>query len=208
MRILTMKWFVCGVLVLGICLLASKGSFSADDDTEEKKAKDKAIADARAAVFEVVKGKGDPKDVAAKYSLEDVMHGFKPRINGGIGVGLTAGWGNIWLDGIELKINLIAAGQKMTEAQLKKQETDIINMLEVIKAIGEINKHYSEQAKKDPAKWQQYTEDMIQGAKDAQAAVKKGDPVEVKKTISKVQASCTACHGFWLAAPPPLFPKR
>jgi Cytochrome C' len=193
MRIHAVKWTLCGVLVLGMCLLAGKSSFSADDDDAEKKAKAKAIAEARAAVLDLAGGKGDAMAVAAKHAIGDVMHGFKTRSKDGIGFGAAAG-GNPKLDGIEAKINSIAGPMKMTAAQIKMQEADLIKMLDIVKTIGEINKNYTEDAKKDPGAWKKYTEDMIQDSKTAQEAVKKGDPVEVKKTITKLSASCADCH--------------
>jgi Cytochrome C' len=196
MRILRVKWFLCGLLALSLCLLAGKGSFSADETPEEKKAKAKAAAAAKVDVLDLIDGKGDAKAIAAKHTLESVMHGFQVRSKGGIGVGPAAVAGNPKNDGVEAKITALG-GPKMTAAQLKMQEADLIKMLEVARTIGEINKNYSEEGKKNPAKWKQFTEDMIEGAKDAQAAVKKGDPAEVKKTITKLAASCTDCHAIF-----------
>jgi hypothetical protein len=186
MRILRTKWLLCGILAVGISLLAIKGSWCQAGDA-------KAVADAQAAVLGLVKGKGDPRAIAAKHTLEDVMRGFKMRNKGGIGVGPGAGGGNLKLDGIEAKITALG-GPKMTEDQLKAQEIDLINMLDIVKAIGEISKNYPEEAKHDPAKWKQYTEEMIQVAMDAQVAVKKGNPREVKRTMTKLSASCANCH--------------
>jgi hypothetical protein len=116
------------------------------------------------------------------------------RNKGGIGVGPGAGGGNLKLDGIEATINAIAGRPKLTEDQLKAQEIDLVNMLEITKAIAEISMNYPEEAKHDPAKWKQYTEEMILATMDAQAAVKKCDPREVKRTINKLSACCGNCH--------------
>jgi len=181
MRIHVVKWSLCGTLALGLCLLAGTSSYSAD--------KAEVVA-ARQAVLDLAAGKGDPKDIAKKHQLEDVMTGFKLRSKGGIGFGPAAAPGP---DGIEAKI-IALSKRELPAEQLKKEAADIAKMIDNTKAIGEISAHYTDPAKKAPAKWKKFNDDMIQATKDVQDAVKGNNPAKVKIAIGKLSSSCNDCH--------------
>jgi len=181
------------MLALGLCLLAVRSSLSYDDD--DKKAKLKEMAEARAAIIELSQGKGDPKAIAKKHDLGYIMAGFKLRAKNGIGVGPTAVDRNPKQDGIEAKIKNLG-NRKLTPDQLKAQTQDLIKMVDIAKAIGEIATadNYPEEAKKDPKKWKKFNDDMIQVLTEVKEAVKKGDPAKVKAVFNKLDASCNECH--------------
>jgi len=182
------------VLALGLCLLAVRSSFSYDDD--DKKAKLKELAEARAAIIELSQGKGDPKAIAKKHELGYVMAAFKLRAKNGIGVGPAAVSGNPKQDGIEAKIINMTGGKRMSRDELKAQTQDLIKMLEIAKAIGDIAtaENYPEEAKKDPKKWKKYNDDMVQVLKEAKEVVKSGDPMKVRVVFNKLDAACKECH--------------
>jgi Cytochrome C' len=194
MRIHAVSWSVCGVLALGLCLLAVRSSFSYDDD--DKKAKLKELAEARAAIIELSQGKGNPKEIAKKHELGYIMAGFKLRAKNGIGVGPAAVAGNPKQDGIEAKIISLTTGKRMSRDELKAQTQDLIKLLEIAKAIGDVAtaENYPEEAKKDPKKWKAFNDDMIKSLKEAKEVVKSGDPMKVKAVFNKLDGACQACH--------------
>jgi hypothetical protein len=185
MRINAMKWSVCGVMALGLGLLAARSSMSAQNDEKAKR------AEAKQAIADLVDGKGDAIEVSKKYELEHVMIGFKLRTKGGFGVGDKSQ--GIMPDGIESKIQSLTK-KALTPDQLKREGPALIRMLQITKAIGEVSAHYPDPAKKDLKAWKKYNEDMVKAAKETQDAVKGKDATKLKSSISRLSTSCNECH--------------
>jgi hypothetical protein len=176
-------------LVVGLCLPAGTNA--------PGPARVSAIAAAREAVLGMAEGIGDPKEIAKKHELGDIMAGFKLRAKNGIGMGPGAVAGNPKQDGIEAKIINLAT-RKLTADQLKAQTPDLIKMLDIAKAIGEIATadNYPEEARIDPKKWKKFNDEMIQVAKEAKVVIKSGDPIKVMAVFNRFDTICKDCHGF------------
>lgn len=185
MRIQAMKWTVCGVLALGLALLAVRNSSNAAWQNEKAQR-----AEAKKAIEDLADGKGDAIEIAKKHELENIMLGFKLRSKGGFGVGAK---GQIMPDGIESKIQALTKG-KMSPAQLMKEGPALIRMAQITKAIGEVAAHYPDPAKKDLKAWKKYNEDMVKSAKEVQDAIKGNDPTKLKSSVSRLSTSCNECH--------------
>lgn len=175
MTIRGIKGLCCGMLTLSMLVLAIETTFSADGKPGHQEIQD--VAD----------GKASAKDVSSKFSTEDIMHAFKPRAKGGLGVGKA---GEIVPDAIELKINALAK-KSLAAPTLTKEAAAIARMGELTRAIGEIT--LLQVPKKNVADWKKYTQDMITSSKNLTAAVKES-PEAVNKAAKKVAASCNDCH--------------
>jgi cytochrome c556 len=179
-----------GVLVLSVCLLAVSSSYSADDPDEKKANKEAADA-----VLKLAKGSGNAQDIAKKNQIEYVMHGFKLRNKGGIGVGAKAG--AVTPDGIEAKI-INLAKKALQKGDLAKEADGLTQAAKVTKAIADISEFYApkeKKADKDPKEWKKYNDDMKMGADALIDAIKSGDPMKVKMAAGKLNQSCNECHG-------------
>ena len=185
MRIHAMRWSVCGMLALGLGLLATK-TFSADDDEDKKK-----TAAAREAIIKLSQGKGTAKGVAGKHELDSVMNGFKLRSKGGIGVGDPMD--NIKPDGIESKIRALGK-TSLAPGALKMEGPALMKMIQITRTIGDIAGHYPDAAKKDPKDWKKFNENMIKYAKDMEDAIKASDPTRLKLASGRLEKSCIECH--------------
>src|SRR4051794_5272661 len=88
------------LLAMAVALLAASSSQSADEDDKEQ------FKEAQKVIARIASTRGGDRQAAAnaarKYTLEQVMHAFKPRAKGGMGVGDTPG--KVTPDGIEGKI--------------------------------------------------------------------------------------------------------
>jgi hypothetical protein len=178
---------VCGALTLGLCLLAGVSGLAADDDDK------KAAAEARQAVVDLANGKGNPKAIADKYEIEDVMRVFKPRDKRGLGVGPKPG--AITPDGIEAKWINMGKGKGPSKVELTRDLAALVQAAQVTRAVGEINEHYaSKSGQKDPKKYKQLNEDMIKCSKELIDAFKTADPKIVKTAVNKLNQSCNECH--------------
>ena len=183
MGIRGIKRLVCGMLALSMVVLAANSTFSAQKEGAANKD-----------VIDVADGKAKATDIAAKINggkmgMDDLMHAFKPRTKGGIGVGNAAG--TVLPDAIELKINALAK-KPLTPAVLTKEAADLTRMADLTRAIGEITEN-SEQ-KKNGAVWKKLSQDMIKGSKELSEAVAKNNPDKVKTAAGKIAASCNDCH--------------
>jgi hypothetical protein len=189
----TYKVLVAGTAVLALGLLFLTAGHAADDDAA------KVEIDKLAALA----GK-DPAALhkkAEEYaktldSLEDVMNTMKKRSAGGWGVGPKPPAPRMD-DGIEARIQNL--GRRSPKAdQLKKEETDLVQMANRVTAIGEIALAKTPKKKegdKDPKDWKEYCEEMIKQSQALAKAFKAADPMAVKETANKLNASCTNCHG-------------
>jgi hypothetical protein len=185
------KWatFAGLLLVLGVWAAVVPAGKGADDDEEKE-----AVKEAQKAVLKLMdtmRGGGNPKAEAAaiktKFSeLKPVMYIFKPRKNGGLGIGPPAQG-----DGIELKIGNLSK-RAQAPATVAKEVADYVTIAEVSKAVAEVADLYP--PKKDAATWKQYNQDMRKGAAELIAAAKGGDPKKIKTAATNLNASCTDCH--------------
>jgi soluble cytochrome b562 len=132
-------------------------------------------------------------------SLEDVMNLLKKRMKdgkGGFGIGKVPTGDPS--DGIEIRIQNMSKGRPVTTAQLKKDKDDLIQMLNRTKAIGAIALAKAPAKKvgdKDPKEWKEYSEEMIKQADEMAKAIEAGDGKAVKDAASRLNGSCTNCHG-------------
>jgi len=177
------------LLALGIWFLAAPSSQSAAEDEEIKEAKEAILKILDSGDSDV---KAQAEALAKKCSLEAIMNAsFKPRKNGGIGVGpAKAG------DGIELKVMSLSK-RALPKLDLTSQEKDLTRMAQISKLVGEATQHFADKYKKPgktPADWKKHTDDMIKGSDDLIKALKTGNPTTVKTAATDLNASCNNCH--------------
>ncbi len=158
---------------------------------------DKEVAAAQAAVLKMTDSLGNTKvaeGFAKANSVESIMHQFKPRAKGGIGIGAAAPAPPV-KDSIELTIIDLAADKKGFAATAFKQlGPDLVKMAKQTQAIAEINAFYAPTVKKgdkDPAKWKEFNDVMKAGAAELAKAT---DGPSAKAAAGKVNASCVNCH--------------
>ena len=181
---------VGAALLLGVTLLSSPAR--GDDEDKEVKAAAEAV--------KKLAGNLDAKDVdkqaaaiAQKHDIEYVMHQFKPRNKGGLGIGAAPIPGV--KDSIELAIIDFSGKKGIDPNVLKQNQADLVKMAQVTRAIAEINQHNKvPPGKANPGKWKTYNNDMKASAKDLEDAAKAGDPMKFKAAATKLNASCTGCH--------------
>ncbi|HTU17090.1 MAG TPA: cytochrome c [Gemmataceae bacterium] len=174
------------VLALG---LWSMTAYSADD--EEKQAR----LEAQKAILKLAdsmrENKGDTKAQAAAIKkkfdeLQPLMWIYKPKNKGGIGMKDGAG--------IELELGRLGGPKaRLTPAKIADLKLDLVKAAEISKAIAEISDLYA--PKKDTAKWKGYNKEMRKAADELIEATKGGNPMQVKRAINNLNASCTNCHG-------------
>ena len=182
---------VGAALLLGVALLSAPARGRDDDEKEIKQA---------AEAVKKLAGNLDAKNVeqqaaaiAKANDIEHVMHQFKPRNKGGMGIGAAPIPG--MKDSIELAIIDFSGKKAPDAATIKQNQADLIKMAEITQAIAEINQHYkAPPGKAAPQKWKTYTNDMKAGAKDLTDAAKAGDAMKFKAAANKLNASCTGCH--------------
>ncbi len=161
--------------------------------------KEKDNATAQEAVLKMAGKLGDAdlaKGIAKANEIENVMHQFKPRNKGGIGVGSVAPPGV--KDSIELTVIDLSNDKKgFTKDAVSKFSPDLVKLAKQTQAIAEISAHYAPLAKKgakDPAVWKQLNEDMKAGAADLAKAAEAKDADGVKAAANKLNTSCVRCH--------------
>lgn len=188
-----MRMAVLGAIVVGlggIIYLAERTSAG----------ENKALVGQVTKIAELIKkGDKDGADKAAQAfakkldSLEEVMHLFKPRKKGGLGVGKP---GEVTPDGIELKIVQMKRDAP-TPTTLKKEAAALEEMGYLTAAIAAITKHAAhtnDKAKKGGKDWIEWSVEMQEASvKLAQAAKAQGGQ-ELKTATSKVDGACNACH--------------
>jgi hypothetical protein len=153
-----------------------------------------------AAVSKLVGKNPDAKaiaELAKKYSLDELMHVFKFRAKGGLGVGETAG--AITPDGIEAKLQGLQK-KEADKADLAKNGKAYATMGEVSLILAEISEAHTPKDKKgekDPKKWKEFVEKMRAGSKDLITASNKSDAKGLKKAAKELNDSCIECHGIF-----------
>ncbi len=183
---------------LALGLLAVPGMSAADDD--------KALAQTLDKLADATK---DPKalhkeaaEVAKKLDmLDDLMNLMKKRIlkggqpTQGVGVGpKPTGQAD---DGIEARIQNL--GKKAPTKEVLAKDADALEqMARRVAAIGAVTLAKAPAKKvgnKDPKDWKEQSEEMTKLALDLAKAVKSKEPKAVKDAASKLNATCTNCHG-------------
>src|SRR5262249_31351355 len=154
---------VGAALLLGVALLSAPAR-GADDEEKEVKAAAEAVKKL-AGNLDAKDVEKQAADIAKKHDIEYVMHQFKPRNKGGLGIGEQPIPG--MKDSIELAI-IDFSGKKAPNAEtIKQNQADLIKMAQITQAIAEINQHNKvPPGKANPGKWKTYNNDMKAGAKD------------------------------------------
>jgi len=136
-------------------------------------------------------------ELAKKYSLDELMHVFKFRNKGGLGVGPTAG--AITPDGIEAKLQGLQK-KEADKADLAKNGKAYATIGEVSLILAEISEALTPKDKKgekDPKKWKEFVEKMRQGSKDLIVTSNKGDAKGLKLAAKNLNDSCVECHSIF-----------
>lgn len=146
-------------------------------------------------------GKGDEAKKAGSAlagkveGTEDLMHLFKPRTKGGLGVGPA---GAVAKDGVEMLI-LDLARDVAPATRLAKEGDHISDAGYNVAALADITRDIKQSwtAKKTQKDWQKWSDEMRDaGLKFAAAAKAKGGQ-ELKTASAKVRASCDGCHSIF-----------
>lgn len=168
-------------------------AYSADDD--EKKAQ----MEAQQAIIKLMdsmngnKGdvKGQVEAIRKKFDmLQPIMWVYKKRSKGGIGMGKDGA------DDIELTLGKVGSKSgKISPTKIKAMKGDLAKAGQISRAVAEVTDHYAkEYAKKNPAKWKEYTKEMKKGADELIEAAKGDDVMKIKKAANNLSSSCTNCH--------------
>jgi hypothetical protein len=139
------------------------------------------------------KAAGDLK----KLDYETVMHAFKPRSKGGIGVGPKGS--GITPDGIELKINAIAR-DGITGPAMKKEGDALVRVGYVTEAMAQfaVAKPWdAPMGKKTPAAWNEWADKMVTASAEFTKAAKGGSAADLKKAASNIKNTCDGCHAIF-----------
>lgn len=135
--------------------------------------------------------------IAKTFELEEVMHMLLPRAKKGEGVGEKPGV--ISPDGIEARfLNL---GKKpLPPKQLEKEGAALARAAYITAAIAEVAERKAPEKKegtKDPKDWIAWTKDMKSASIELAKAARGKDPKIVKEAASKLNSSCSNCHGVF-----------
>jgi Cytochrome C' len=193
------KWLTAGAcaLVLGAGSLAFVNYGCAADDDDSKKATEALRKVGKA--LEGGKEEGAKKEIAelTKMDLGDIMEKFKPRDKGGFGVGPKE---DVYKpDSIQDKVQ--ALGKKpLSPAAMAKEMDDIAQMgLDIASIAVGANAHTpkTKAGAKDPKDWKLWTDEMKKAGMDLNKAAKAKDIKGVKAAATKIQSSCSNCHGVF-----------
>jgi hypothetical protein len=184
------------VALAGLLLAPARGR---DDAEKEEKERMLKTAAAQKDVLKLRDGlaggeddlRNQAQDVAKQHAIKFVMAQFKPRENGGLGVGASAA-----RDCIETEI-LFLSKKPLAADQLTDQKAELQKMAEAALAVSYVAPNYAPKTEEPgmPIKdWMRLCDDMKQGSKDLIDAVKGGDPAVVKKAASALNSACESCH--------------
>ncbi|HEY7152746.1 MAG TPA: cytochrome c [Gemmataceae bacterium] len=178
------------LLALGLWSLTA---YSADDDDEKK-----AQQEAQKAVLKLMESMNGKGDVQAQVQamrkkfdmLQPIMWVYKKKSKGGIGMGKGGE------DDIELTLGKVGSKSgKINPAKIKAMKDDLVKAGQISRAIAEVTDLYAKDyAKKNPAKWKDYTKEMKKGADKLIEAAKGDDVMKIKKAANDLSSSCTNCH--------------
>jgi hypothetical protein len=170
---------------LSLMVLATPPVY-ADDKAEIQKAIQAIAADLEAGKDVANKA----KEFKKKYEdLDEVMHAYKPKARGGIGVGPMG-------DGIEIKFNGLAK-RALAPGALAKEKDDLIKAAWVNMAMAKITMEYAPakpRGGKGAKEWNGLTKEMEKGTMELIDALKKGDSAAVKKAATNINSACNNCH--------------
>jgi len=193
-------WVLSAVFLTLAALFLASARGRDDDDKEEKEKRVKTAA----AQVDVLKladalgGKEDDvqkqaKDIAAKHMIPFVMAQFKPRDNGGVGVGKP---GAFPFDSVEQEL-LFLSKKGLTAEQMKIQQADLRKMAELALAVAYVAPHYAPKTD-EPGKpiqdWMRLAGDMKMQPKGFLDAIQGGDPTTVQKAANVLNSTCESCH--------------
>ncbi len=123
----------------------------------------------------------DAKAFAKKYDdLEDVMGAFKAPKRG--------------QPTLETILNKLSAKSSFTATE----KDELAKIAKISRAIALLVPHYDEKTKGNAGKkkmWDRYTADMAGGTQDLLKALKSGDGKAINKAATRLNGSCTDCHG-------------
>jgi soluble cytochrome b562 len=191
----THKVLAAGAALLAVGLVFLTGGRAADDKGPREEVDKLAEVAAKSPADLQKKADAYAKNVD---SLEDVMNLLKKRMKdgkGGYGIGpKPTGQAD---DGIEARIQNYAK-KAPPAATLKKEKDDLIQAMNRTKAIAAIavaKKPTKKEGDKDPKDWKEYSDEMVKQADALSKAIESGDPKAVKDAASRLNGSCTNCHG-------------
>ncbi len=128
--------------------------------------------------------------------LSDLMHMFRPRNKGGLGVGDKA-MANPTKDGIEVYLRDLARDVPATVAKQAEALETTGYWIAAMADLSHAKAPTKDQGKKTKKAWNTYSADMREaGIAFAKAATGKGAQ-EIKTAAAKVNASCNNCHSIF-----------
>jgi hypothetical protein len=79
---------------------------------------------------------------------------------------------------------------------LEKQKKDLLKIAALTQAMSKLTPHYepTSLSAMKRAEWRKQQEAMGKAAADLAAAVRKGDPVAVRKAATGINGACIKCH--------------
>ncbi len=178
------------LLAVGVGWLAAGGGRGGDEG-ELKQAK-KAQAALVDMVDAMTRGGDGKKEAAAIHDQFDdvkvVMIVFRNATKGGMALGPRGP------EGIEKKIQDVDR-KRLSKEDAAAQKEELIKAARFARAVAQVAELYDDPAKKAPARWKRFNQDMRQGADDLIEAARAGDPTKIKAAVANLHASCTNCHG-------------
>ncbi|MFO0866315.1 MAG: hypothetical protein U0744_17005 [Gemmataceae bacterium] len=132
--------------------------------------------------------------VAKKFELDEIMHAFKPRKKGGLGVGANPG--TITPDGIEQNVQKLKRDVP-PKADVDKNAEAYETMGYQVAALGEITRAKapdSDKGKKTRKDWVAWSNDQTEAGLQLAKAAKSKGAQDIKTAADKVNTSCNACH--------------
>lgn len=190
-----MPKFVRGLaLIVGLSLLTYATPYVASQDNKLKPIQKDLL--------EIAADLEAGKDVANKVKafrkkhtdLDELMHAYKFRARGGVGVDPKADPKN---DGLETRITRLATKNALAPAALKKEKDLLLKASYVNLAMAKLTMEYAPEKPKGgkgAKEWTKLTQEMEKGTKEMIEALKKDDPAALKKAATEVNNACNTCH--------------
>jgi hypothetical protein len=142
--------------------------------------------------------RGGKSITAEDTDLGDIMNLLRLRSKGGLGFGVKPPTGPATADGIEARlINMAKPAQ--VAAVLKNQADDLARSAYILVAVSEVCDAHPPKKKgtngKGAKEWADWTEEMRTSALQLAEAAKKKDTAGVRAAVSKLNGTCSNCHG-------------
>ena len=125
--------------------------------------------------------------------LDDLMHLFKKRDKGGIGLGAKAG--SVMPDGIEPKL-ISMEKNTLSASALKSEAESLEEMGYVIAAMAKVTR-LKPPAKSKGKDWNGWCDDLVVSGTKLSAAAKSQSAADLKAVAKKINESCNACHSTY-----------